>query len=164
MSITIPSSAVIVPSEKPIALADIIGYVETKNDSHGYRFEPALYAAVAGAPSKAASNIIATIQQIHKCSLATAKCIFSCSFGATQILAENLYDPAIGLKVSVFDYQNDPVLQAAIFHDYVTWKHIDYSVDSLKDATLREHFALVYNGALAYASLIEQSLQHFGVL
>lgn len=162
MSLSIPPSQAIATSQNTIALFDVIGYVETKNDPLGFRFEPALYASLA-APSKAASDILATIQRIHHCSFNTAKAIFSCSFGATQILGENLYDPAIGLKMTVFDYQKDTVMQAAIFHDYVQWKHIDYSVAALKEATLREHFALVYNGALSYADLIAQSMEHFGV-
>jgi hypothetical protein len=150
-----------IATQSVIATADVIGYVETKNDPHGYRFEPAIYQKLS-VPSKAASDILATIQRIHNCSANTAKCIFSCSFGETQILAENLYDPAVGLKVSVFDYQNDPVLQAATFNKFIEWKRIDYTVDMLLNVTLREHFAVIYNGALSYADLILESLNHFG--
>lgn len=147
-----------------IALADVIGYVETKNDPHGYRFEPVIYQKLsAGQYNQATIDILATIAKIHNCSHATAECIFSCSFGATQILAENLYDPAIGLKADVFAYQDDPVLQASTFADFVKWKNIEYTAEALLVPQTREHFALIYNGSISYADLISQSLTHWGV-
>jgi hypothetical protein len=145
-----------------IGLADVIGYVETKNNPFGYRFEPLLYQKLS-APSKAAQDILATIQHIHQCSLNSAKAIFSSSYGSTQILAENLYDPAVGLKVPVWAYMNDAILQAATFSDFVKWKQLDYRATDLLQPTLREHFAIMYNGSPAYAELIAQSLDHFGV-
>lgn len=143
-------------------LADIIGYVETKNDPLGYRFEPALWQSLA-TPSSAAQDILATIQHVHNCSLSSAKAIFASSFGEQQILAENLYAPQVGLKVTVFEFCMDQVLQAAMFDAFIKWKNLVYAPQDLVSQSLREHFALIYNGSLAYADLIQQALDHYGI-
>ena len=145
------------------ALSDIIGYVESKNDIFAYRFEPGIWTSLSGGPSSAANSILATIQTVHNCSLSTAKAIFSSSFGAQQILAENLYDPHLNLRVTVFEYANNPALQEVMFDRFTQWKNIVYTPSQLLVQQPREHFALIYNGALGYADLILQSLQHYGV-
>jgi hypothetical protein len=65
-------------------------------------------------------------------------------------MGDNLY--SLGLDVPISRYWADTDLQATYFHRFLAAKKIDFELDEiLADKSVRERFALKYNGSLLYA-------------
>jgi len=145
-----------------VSMFDIIAYVESKNNPHAMRFEPGVYDHLSAG---GAMNVVAlnNIVKLNRCSQATARTIYSTSWGATQIMGFNLYD---GLYAGdVVSFCADPIAQAAAFDGFCRKANLIASVtDMASTPMLRFHFAKIYNGdPNAYAPLIVDALKHFGL-
>jgi hypothetical protein len=142
-------------------LHDLIAYVETKNDSAAFRFEPATYSRLIAKRSDSQKAIIAKIIAENNCSWGTAIMIFCSSFGLTQIMGENLYAGLFDGKV--IDYLNDPSDQRNAFARFLNANRLaHFSPEVLSDShAARIEFALKYNGSPDYARAIESALVHF---
>ncbi|MEM1724369.1 MAG: hypothetical protein QXS69_02675 [Candidatus Aenigmatarchaeota archaeon] len=78
----------------------IIAYVESNNNPHAIRFERKILASLEGSKyRRKPAKIITKIQDINKCSIDTARVIYSSSFGKYQIMGFNIY--------GFLDYQFD---------------------------------------------------------
>lgn len=150
------------PTSLPVSLFDVIAWVESKNNPHAMRFEPAMYQHVTTGGALL-NGIHVAIMKANNCSNGTADMIYSTSFGATQIMGFNLYDSLYGGDVASFMY--DTIAQAAAFDSFCARKQIKCTVEDIAGfPLLRAHFAKVYNGnADAYAAQIVYALQHFGI-
>jgi len=146
-----------------ISLADVIAYVESKDDAYAFRFEPATYANLSN-PSVASKQIIAQIQSAHNCSYQSALVIYSSSFGKYQIMGFNLFGQ-LKLGISAFEFMGDAGTQDKMFWHFAMQKKLDtYTPDSLAASEqARVYFGMIYNGnGNAYAQQIENALAHFG--
>lgn len=141
-------------------LYDVIARVESgdvNKQQYAMRFEPGVYAR-----PKFVQDIIARIAKYNQCSQATAKMIYSTSWGACQMMGFNLYDPAFEYTKSVGEFMSSPLDQQATFVRFIRRKGINYDVQSLADMpAMRRQFALTYNGSFEYAQRIVESLRAF---
>jgi hypothetical protein len=164
-------------------LSYIVSQVETDGFSGALRFEPkvyaeiqsatkteldgslALYAAHASHVADTKRTLVARIAQLNMCTEETAQVIYSTSFGLYQLMGYNLY--ANGLHQPISNYLNGVqarVLQDAMFAKFLaghgllhTWKEM------AADQDLLNHFALHYNGSLAYANRMKAVARaHYG--
>lgn len=152
------------PTPLPVSLFDIIAWVETKNNPHAMRFEPAMYQHVTtgGAVD---SGALARIKALHNCSDGTAHAIYSSSYGAVQIMGFNLYADPMLFAGDVVQFMGDPIAQAAAFDGFCQKKNLPFTVaDIALDAAKRAQFARIYNGSeSAYTPLIVDALKHFRI-
>lgn len=157
------SSSLSSPTPLSVSLFDVISWVESKNNPHAMRFEPAMYTHLSQGPGAWMQSILDKITAVHSCSHGTAMMIYSTSFGATQIMGFNLYDGLYADDVASF--MGDTIAQAAAFDSFCMRKQIKCTVEDIAGfPLLRSHFAKVYNGnADAYAAQIVYALQHFGI-
>lgn len=139
-------------------LYDVISVVESNQNPYAMRFEPGVYAR-----PQFNQTIIDGIVRANHCTQATAKIIYSTSWGAIQMMGFNLYDPAFGYAKSVGEYMNAALDQQAIFLRFCRRKNIAIDpIDLAASHTARNHFALTYNGSADYETPLIASLRHFG--
>ena len=149
------------------SLFDIIAWVESKNNPHAMRFEPATFDRIRATMLN--DGIVRRIAYLNACSFGTAAMIYSTSWGATQIMGFNLYADNLTTAhhMTVVDFMNDSVVQAAVFSDFCAKNGMAATVQDLAQfPVLRLHFAKLYNGPgapEAYAAQIVYALQHFGI-
>jgi hypothetical protein len=147
---------------RPVDVSDVVDLIESNDGRAELRFEPAQYAKKLQHNYRAISAII----KANGCSNETAHVIYSCSWGAFQIMGFNLYDPDdIGCTVSVFDFVCDMDRQRAAFYVFLHRAGIAFSIADLRDPAKRLHFAAVYNGpanAENYAAKISRALTALG--
>jgi hypothetical protein len=140
------------------SLYNVIALVESSNNNFAMRFEPGIYAR-----PTFNSAIIQRIVAINRCSQATAKVIYSTSWGAIQMMGFNLYDPAFEYGKSVGEYMNNQLDQQAIFIRFCRRKNIMIDpIDLAASHAARNQFALMYNGSGEYEKPLIASLKHFG--
>lgn len=140
------------------SLYDVISLVESSQMNTAIRFEPGIYAR-----PTFNQGIIDRIARANHCTQATAKVIYSTSWGAIQMMGFNLYDPAYDYQKSVGEYMNSPLDQQSIFIRFCRRKNIAIDpIDLAGSHTARNHFALMYNGSPEYEKPLIQSLKHFG--
>jgi hypothetical protein len=148
---------------RAVDVSDVIDLIESNNGRADLRFEPGQYAK----KSTHAFRTIAAIINANGCSMETAHVIYSCSWGAFQIMGFNLYDPDdIACKVSVFEFVADMDRQRLAFFVFLHRVGIAFSLADLRDPVKRLHFATVYNGpgnAQIYADKIRRAMSAFGV-
>jgi hypothetical protein len=155
-------------SDVPVSLSQVIAWIESRENPHALRFEPAVYFSLTnGAMTPAHAAIVHRIMQIHNCSIATAQCIYSTSYGLYQLMGFNLYadDSVNSTDLDVVSFCSNTDEQTRIFNAFVSreaiaWTPADLASSSVKRLT----FGRTYNGdALAYATEIAASLKHFGL-
>jgi hypothetical protein len=146
-----------------IDTADVIAYVESKGDQYAFRFEPGTFATTAN-PHPAQIEILNRIQKIHSCSTATARVLYSSSFGLYQIMGFNLYADNSGVTGTAFAFMNDPIAQTVFFKAFLNTKGLIVTPQTLAESPqVRTHFGTVYNGnGVAYGAAIAQALRHYG--
>jgi hypothetical protein len=146
-----------------IDIADVIAWVESKADRQAFRFEPGTFATTAN-PRPAQIEILNRISKIHMCSAATARVIYSSSFGLYQIMGFNIYADNTGVNGTVFDFVADPIAQTVLFKQFLAQKGLIVTPQTLAESVqVRQHFGTVYNGnGPAYANAIALALTHFG--
>lgn len=141
-------------------LSSVIAWIESRGDVYALRFEPSIYAGSRFVDYK----LLQTIQACNNCDENTARVIASTSWGAFQVMGFDLYNAPINYRGHIANFLCDPIKQTQTFNDFVDTRGIDYTVSDLAASqNRREHFALLYNGAISYAENIVQSLQHYGV-
>lgn len=146
-----------------ISVAQIIAHVETGNNPHELRFEPATYSALPMNPPPAKAQILVNIAHLHHCSSGTARMIYSTSWGKYQMMGFNLYG-MLGYQGNIFQYAEDDAAQDQTFERFVTLNKIVCTVDDFKDPAKRAHFAQVYNGNPdAYSAMILIAMHALGV-
>lgn len=141
-------------------LSSVIAWIESRGEIYALRFEPSIYAGSRFVDYK----LLQIIQTCNNCDENTARVIASTSWGAFQVMGFNLYNMPINYRGNIASFLCDSIRQIKTFNDYIESRGIDYTVSDLASSqNRREHFALLYNGAISYAENIVQSLQHFGV-
>lgn len=136
-----------------ITTADVISKIESDGFIYALRFEPGVYRGLY-ALTDSQLSILQYIRFNNKCTMETAKVIYSTSFGLFQIMGFNLYalDSQLG---SIGYYINNETLQRQIFQKFLEKHSINFDIDTLiHDDFSRKKFALTYNGAESYGDLI----------
>lgn len=126
-------------------LSQLVMMAESNGFRGAMRFEPAFK------PSDLAVQIAA---KVNRCNLATARVICATSWGAYQMMGENIYG-LCGFQCSISEYLNADNIQDASFIIHNEKKGIGEITlsDVLNVATLRAQFAARYNGnAAAYGA------------
>jgi hypothetical protein len=150
-----------------IDLAAIVAWIESRGNQYAIRFEPTVYSRLmTGALTSDHQDVINRIQAAHSCSVSTAAMIYSTSFGRYQLMGFNIYGKTFSYKARIFDYLNDANVQESSFNMFVKNMGIDFTAaDLASNSDTRNKFGSTYNGSAdAYAPLIVQSLQHFGIV
>lgn len=138
-------------------LADVIAWIESRDNQYAFRFEPAVYGR------RNHDNSLHQIMYLNGCSEDSARIIYSSSFGKYQIMGFNLYWPPICYMKTFGEFLASEVDQTQAFYTFVNARKIDYTVNQLTDEVFATNFALNYNGSVKYADAIAKSLAHFGV-
>lgn len=147
-------------SEPTPELSSVIAWIESRGNPFAMRFEPSVFAGSRFVDH----NLLDIIQNCNECDENTARVIASTSWGRFQDMGFNLYNSPRNYRGTIGRFFSSPILQLGTFHDYVSHRMIDYSVNDLAiSATKREHFGLLYNGSVNYAANIVASLEHYGV-
>ena len=138
-----------------VKLAQVIASIESSNNPHCIRFEPRIYKEL-DASGALASTLESAISKANACSDdgSTAHMIASTSWGAYQIMGENLY--SLGYGKSVADFLNSAADQLEYFARFLASRKMELAtlkmlVDSV---TARTAFAVKYNGSSKYADVI----------
>jgi hypothetical protein len=147
-------------------IADLVAWIETKNERGAIRFEPGTYNKFWGDALKAnkvAQAILARIREVNACSIHTAAMIYSTSWGAYQLMGFNLYADAQG-AMPVSEYLVSPTAQAASLAAFLARVGLsNVTPEQLaRGQALRLKFAMRYNGAIAYEQAMIEALKHFG--
>jgi hypothetical protein len=155
------------PGAYAINTADLIARIESSGNPRALRFEPGVFANLSsGNLTPAHARIVSTIQDAHHCNVATAKVIYSTSYGLFQLMGFNLYDESDSpIQTDVFGYCSDPLAQVAKFDAFVTKRGIAYtSAELASDPTKRGTFARIYNGdPVAYGAAIVSACEFFNL-
>jgi len=146
------------------SLERVIRYVESSNDPHALRFEPGTYENL-GALSSAQIALLDKIAHFNKCDFATAKVIYSSSFGYYQMMGFNIY--SLGFGDNIFSFCDSDAYQEDIFTDFLDSRAINLPWSELKaDQTKLLNFARVYNGPgdpQAYAARMRSVATELGL-
>jgi N-acetylmuramidase len=127
-------------------LAQIIASIESTNNHAAIRFEPRLYAA----ESILDKTLVARIQGANDCDSNTARMIACTSWGAFQVLGENIYSLRWSDSIGLF--LMSPSAQTDMFESFLTFRKLPNDWNALKsNGPLLENFARVYNGSPAYS-------------
>jgi hypothetical protein len=147
-----------------ISLSELIAWIESRDTTAAIRFEPATYAKFDNAaPNKVVMDILARIKSANRCSDATARMIYSTSFGAHQLMGFNIY--ADDFPMPIGEYLVSQSAQQARFLAFLKRAGLqDFTPDNLaKNHDSRLKFAIKYNGSIVYEQAILQALHHFGL-
>jgi hypothetical protein len=161
------------------ALAQVIALVESANHPYALRFEPAVFAYITQeihdnitdnhlsqivASREAVSHefLIEHIASANICTHPTAEVIYSSSFGLYQIMGLALYSQ--GYDNSIGYYLGSRLEQDASFARYLNARKLPTSWPALKASIGDlEHFALRYNGNVAYAKRMVAAAMTLGL-
>jgi len=146
------------------ALADIIAEVESSNNSRAFRFEPSVYENLATLNSEKI-DLLDEIVRVNRCDFATAKVVYSTSYGLYQIMGFNIYsDPQWSADIFEFILGGQ---QTLVFARFLTRNEINIPWVTLKaDHSALLHFAGVYNGPgdpEAYAAAMTKAASELGL-
>lgn len=149
-----------------LTIAELISWIESRNNSGAMRFEPATYNKFAGdiaKLNKVVRDILARIQIVNRCSVHTAAMIYSTSWGAFQMMGFNIY--AEDGAVPVSEYLASPRIQGTDFVAFLKRNGLqDFTPGKLaKDQSARFKFSTKYNGSIAYDEPMRAALEHFGL-
>ena len=123
-------------------ISQLVALVESNNSLSALRTEPAYR------PDVRAFDLVRRFNPGW--SRATYDAVLRCSWGAFQIMGDNLY--LQGLEFPLARYWSDADLQIAAFNRYVRARKIDFTLTDLtQDREKRKIFALRYNGSEIYA-------------
>lgn len=129
------------------SLSLLVKLAESENCPLAIRYEPGFEKYVTPASIKKCVAASAPITM----SQGTAKMICMTSWGAHQIMGENLF--VDGLKMHINAYVQDLDAQEMFFQRYCSRKGILYPIETLLNTkSLRENFARRYNGSVLYAN------------
>lgn len=142
-------------------LATVIKAIESGNNPHAVRFEPAAYQDWDWVPA------MDRIQLKHKCSKDTAKMLACTSFGLYQLMGVNIFDPRYPKDPEtpldppdVFAFVADVGMQDVLFEAFLRAKSINYTLnDLLSDDVKMAAFVRAYNGpgnVVTYSALIRE--------
>lgn len=124
----------------------LVKLAESENNSVGIRYEPGFEKYV----TQASINKCVAAAKPVTMSRATAKMVCMTSWGAHQIMGENLF--ALGLDMHIVNYVRAFDEQERMFANYCFSRKILYTIDEiLTNKTKRENFARRYNGSVLYA-------------
>lgn len=149
-----------------LTIAELISWIESRNNIGAMRFEPATYNKFAGdiaKLNKTVREILARIQIVNRCSVHTAAMIYSTSWGAFQMMGFNVY--AQDGAVPISEYLASPRVQSADFLAFLKRVGLqDFTPGKLaKDQSARYKFSTKYNGSIAYDEPMRAALEHFGL-
>lgn len=129
-------------------VGDIIGAIESDNNPSAIRFEYLTFEN-----SVNVGEIIDAIRECNLCDLATARMIYSTSWGEFQIMGKELYDPRVcAYRNSIARYLVQSSDQDVTFNSYLFRMPLGIKLKSespaslFSDPNLRAHFARLYNG------------------
>lgn len=134
---------------------NVIGRIESGNNPAAIRFEARVFGS---APDL--SPIIATIGKCNACNNATARVLYSCSFGEYQIMGFNLWG-ALDYRYNLARYLVNSADQAETFAAFLDVNKINFTLaDLLSDPAKLDQFAATYNGNVAaYSAAILRAAQ-----
>jgi hypothetical protein len=149
-------------------LADVIAAIESNNNDHALRFEPATFSRL-GTQSLTNKGLLQKIAIANKCSIQTACMIAATSWGRFQIMGLTLYSRPIDYNGGVLAYLDDqPDMQDWAFRSFIAHHGIDYPLVQLAgDQDCRERFAMYYNGpgnTKEYGGRIADELMRRGLM
>ena len=147
-----------------LTLSELIAWIESRDTTSAVRFEPATYAKFENAtPNKVVSEILARIKTANKCSDATARMIYSTSWGAHQLMGFNIYSDDFPMPIG--EYLVSQSAQQGRFLAFIKRAGLqDFTPGNLaKSHELRLKFAMRYNGSIDYEKVILTALDHFGL-
>lgn len=137
----------------------IISRIESRSKYSAIRFERRVFNAITNSGGNSTTE---KIRVVHSCSQDTAKCLYSCSFGAYQLMGFNIWG-ILEYSGKYADLVANHQVQDNLFQAFLINKGIAYSPQDLLDPVKRLAFALRYNGSKTYADLIKNSLDYYGV-
>ena len=119
-------------------LSQLVMQSESNNNRAAVRFEPAF---------KPSDLAVQRCAKINQCNLATARVLCAMSFGAYQMMGENIYN-LLGYGCTISEYLNSDAIQDASFIAHNDAKGIgDITLyDVLTNVDKRFLFARKYNG------------------
>lgn len=130
-------------------LAKLIRLTESNNNYFAMRYEPAHNPRI---------DLVIRMRDAAQCSVQTAKMMCMCSWGAYQIMGDNLID--LGLASSPALLLASPSAQDGYFYKFIAADHITLTLtDIVTDESKRKLFARLYNGpgnVDAYAARLMQ--------
>lgn len=117
-------------------LAQLIRLIESNDNPHALRFEPAHHPA---------PHLVTQMQSIAACSFATAQVLCAISWGAYQIMGDELI--ALGLNVDPMAYCLNQAMQDIFFEKYMLADHLTLTLDDvINNASKRALFVRLWNG------------------
>ena len=139
-----------------MTLAEVIKQVESNGNQYALRFEPIAFR------NWPWSDNMTLIQQVHNCSASTAKMIACTSWGAYQIMGDNIWNPKVcGFPAPVITFLNTGLSQDTSFHGFLIAKGINYSLeDILGDEAKMTNFVTHWNGpgnVEVYSALVRKA-------
>lgn len=148
---TLASSMPISPELRAIAR-----WCESDGNYRALRFERKTFNSIT---DRGTTPVLIAIARINKCSIDTARVIYSTSFGAYQIMGFNLYN-GLGLTVDISTYLWDEKTQDNMYDKFVTQNDISYSVSDLKSNNEKlMRYAIRYNGSSVYADRVLKAIK-----
>jgi hypothetical protein len=146
------------------SLFDLIRSVESPRAHDVIRFEPLVYKRFENpAYENQHAVIMSKIKRFNQCSDATARMIFSTSWGEAQIMGFNIYD-ICKFQSSIYLFLQDILQQQIAFNAFVSYREIRHRPEELADsAEKRARFARIYNGSTAYEIKLLQALRLHGL-
>jgi hypothetical protein len=123
-------------------LCDVVAIVESSNNPHCMRFEPALYAS----PPEWIVNQLPAIKRAHPwASDDTVKLVATSSFGYYQILGANIW--SLGYTSDFMTYLNDDIDQRTVFTKFIVAHGFSAADDCTQWSIQKfQEFAAFYNG------------------
>lgn len=152
---TIPSSPV------QVTIAQVVGFVESRNWPFALRFEPTVFSR-----SEKDQKTIRAILYANNCSLKTAEVIYSTSWGEYQIMGFELYGD-VGYSRPIAQFMAHDSEQFSAFSTLLVLDGFsELTPRDLLDDSVLIKFARAYNGqanVVQYSMRLSDALNHFGV-
>ena len=134
-----------------ILLSDCVAYVESRNNPLAMRYEPTYQfnpANIDKAIAHATGGWIDTD---------TAAMILSTSWGAYQIMGDNLY--TLGYQGTIAEFLTTEALQLDYFNRFIQSIGFSNAAFSSMDGQELDNFAMRYNGSPVYANSLQKAYQ-----
>lgn len=137
-------------------LRAIARWCESNGDYSAMRFERKTFNTIT---DQGTTPVLLAIQKANKCSMDTARMIYSTSWGAYQIMGFNLYG-GLGVVDNIIIFLLNRERQDNAFDNFVNSKGINYAVADLKrNSASLDNYALKYNGSTAYAERVSMAIR-----
>lgn len=140
-----------------ILLSDVVAQVESSNNPLSMRYEPGYQPSVRGMRLVADLAVNGFMDQI------TAGVICKTSWGAYQIMGDNLYD-MMDYRFTLFSFLSSPQKQLDIFTAFVQRGKFGFANPAFTQLTNAElsAFAEYYNGSVVYAESLQKAYREMG--